>query len=497
MPRKATGSVYISAGIWYARVTLRDKRPSFAMPWCRDEAKARERLGLLINVTKRLHDTGHHEHVKKFLAEAAKREGRALADLQKAVERLAAARVAPVAATSTTFREVATRWTSGDLAREYPDHVRRLKSAAYAKARLAHVLDIIGDVPLHEFTLDHAVNAMRSLPAGLDPWTRRLVGETITRVINLSVWPLRAIKTSPLPRGWLPKNKNSRAKTYLMPSEDAKLLACAEVPIERRLLWGTIAREGFRLSEALDLSRQDLDLDVGVVRLEINKTDDPRAWAMDEGVVRAFRAWLEMRKPKSLVFVDVDGRVLSPNNLAQRLRDDLALAGVTRADLFGKRTPTRQPMRVHDLRATFVTLALANGKSEAFVTDRTGHRSSAMVMTYKRAARQAAELRLGPLKPLDEAIPELNRRGNRRGSGGPSRNAAYGRDALHLVLGGETSRPATSLGTGLPRDDGSIRVALGSDVSDPVCADSLARLRAGLSGTRLGWDAMEVAVGEW
>jgi hypothetical protein len=39
--------------------------------------------------------------------------------------------------------------------------------------------------------------------------------------------------------------------------------------------------------------------------------------------------------------------------------------------------------------------------------DRSGHKSSIMIATYRRAARSAKEVGLGPLKPLDEAIPEL------------------------------------------------------------------------------------------
>jgi hypothetical protein len=54
-----------------------------------------------------------------------------------------------------------------------------------------------------------------------------------------------------------------------------------------------------------------------------------------------------------------------------------------------------------------VTVNLALGKSEAWVTDRTGHRSSQMIYRYKRQARTRGELSLGGLRPLHEAIPEL------------------------------------------------------------------------------------------
>jgi hypothetical protein len=60
-----------------------------------------------------------------------------------------------------------------------------------------------------------------------------------------------------------------------------------------------------------------------------------------------------------------------------------------------------------NLRRSFITYALANGKTETRVADRTGHRSRTMINRYRRVARTVAEARLGDLVPLHLAIPEL------------------------------------------------------------------------------------------
>jgi len=64
----------------------------------------------------------------------------------------------------------------------------------------------------------------------------------------------------------------------------------------------------------------------------------------------------------------------------------LERAELKRPQLF-ELTESRRHIVVHDLRATFVTVSLAEGKSEAWITDRTGHTSSTMLYKYKRAAR--------------------------------------------------------------------------------------------------------------
>ncbi len=112
--------------------------------------------------------------------------------------------------------------------------------------------------------------------------------------------------------------------------------------------------------------------------------------------------------PSSLVFVGGRGEALSKFGMAVLLRQHLETIGLKaeRPELFVT-TNEPHPMRVHDLRGTSVTLSLAAGRSESWIADRTGHRSSAMINRYKRTARSFAELNLGSPAPLVEAIVEL------------------------------------------------------------------------------------------
>ena len=56
--------------------------------------------------------------------------------------------------------------------------------------------------------------------------------------------------------------------------------------------------------------------------------------------------------------------------------------------------------------------------------DRTGHTSSNMINLYRRTARTAAELGLGELLPLDEAIPELRPKKPAKGTAKPTRSTS-------------------------------------------------------------------------
>jgi integrase len=164
-----------------------------------------------------------------------------------------------------------------------------------------------------------------------------------------------------------------------------------------------------RKDEAAHLEWKDLDSRHGRIVLDRNKTDDPRdPWLMNRGVQRALEAWQKRCSSERYVFPSsrADDKPMNVQHLAVHLREHLKLAGVTRAQLF-EDNDVRRHIVAHDLRATFVTLHLAEGKTERWVKARTGHKGSAMIETYRRAADSLAEGASVSLRPMDQAIPEL------------------------------------------------------------------------------------------
>jgi integrase len=357
-----------------------------------NEPLAEKRRDEITDIARMLVAAGHADQAVAMAKKAGSSpDAETIRELHSIAEGLCKGRVPKRKAdgATLTFQQVAKKWTSGELHRDHPDHVKD-KDHTDDKSRLEKLCAIdlgrgtLGSVPIGAFTLDHAETAMRHLPPEAKrPATRRGYAQVIHRVLALAVYPCRYIATNPLPKGFMPKVGKPPAHSYLYPAEDAALMACIGtkekpgVPLAYRLLYGFLAREGCRLGEALALRWQDVDLDLGVLKLDANKTDDARAWQMDPGVVRALKAWKRIVGDGfQFVFVHGEG-ILGKDQLAERLRADLLTAKVDRAELH-KDGENRGKFRVHDLRGTFVTLSLANGKTETWVADRTGHTSSQM-----------------------------------------------------------------------------------------------------------------------
>ncbi|WP_437875267.1 tyrosine-type recombinase/integrase [Sorangium sp. So ce513] len=415
-----SGSVRLRGKMWTARLSLGETgRRTFSLPTCRTEHEANARLEVLAELAGRLIAAGQVVLGVPLLEQAAAREGNALRDVRLAIDHLCRGEARARATGETTFAEFAARVLSGELAEQYPDHVKAIRSADNYRTRLAHVLDVLGPVPLVRFTLDHADHAMSLLPGHLQPGTRQKIAQIIHRILALATYPARIISSNPLPRGWIPKADDAKAKGYLYPDEDHRLMRCKAIPLCFRIYYGFLDREGMRADEAGRLEWSDLDLDRGAVVLDENKTDDPRAWALSPDVVRALRKWREICPDKVRVFVGKWGNALPGHNGAKNFRDHLRRAGVDRPELF-ETTNARLNIRLHDTRATFITVKLAAGRTETWISDRTGHSSSDQIHNYKRAARKVAELALGDFAPLDEALPELADKGGSVAGDGPA-----------------------------------------------------------------------------
>jgi len=463
-PENCGTLIRTASGQYFAQFSIGGrKRKGALLTGCNDEENAIRRKLAIAKLVASLREAGHTAVIPNTIQEGAKLDADGFRQLQKLVGRIIAGKEPGLAGApraprgGLTVAELAKDWTTGKLAELYPDHVR-VKKTSNGDARIFEWLNKVrmsdgsafGDRVVAEVTLDDCDHVMSALPDTLEASaSRRHYGQALRKLLVYAVYPLRLLPAVPIPKGWLPKIRNDKAKGWIYPSEDAALMAYQEMPIARRLFYGLLVREGLRVNEALELGWPDLDLDRGVLRLDTNKTDDPRSWVLGDDVVRALEAWRRLRGRKAEKSPRVFPKALMGKNasLARRLREGLTLAGVKRPELTVPK-PGRILLRAHDLRGSFVTLALAAGRTEAWVTDRTGHRSSTMIYAYKRAARTAAELGLGWFAPLDEAIPELTPKGGQGANGvqtgGPRGSQRSGGSSKNIGQPARRALPGTS-----------------------------------------------------
>lgn len=451
MAKKVRGWFTGASGSRHVAIPLgQRKRLARCLSTCTTDEQADERAGLVREVARIILATGNAAELERWVGIACQADdAKALAVLAYA-RKLAAGKVATavtVGPAGKTFAQVATMWTSGELARLYPDQVVVKRSVAGDVTRLDVLSKVVGAVPIATFTVADADRAMQSLPAGLRPATRRHYAQSLRRVLELAAYPLRLIPANPLPRLFLPRVRNDLALQVLFPDEEAALLACEAVPLAHRMFYGFLARVGFRKSEAIGdpdtgaepLRWRDFDLARGVVRVARSKTEKPRPVPLDADVSAALAAWKEALAPSDDAPV-FDG--VAPAE-AWLFREHLLAAGVDRHELH-KPAKDSLAVRVHDLRATFVTVSMATGRPDTWIRDRTGHKTISMLDRYRRAARTFGELNAGPLAPMLDAVAGLRVNGASMGPPKPQETSGENTSDIKLVApaGVEPARPS-------------------------------------------------------
>lgn len=338
--------------------------------------------------------------------------------LEKAVRRFVRepATAAPlvIVKQTPTFKDFGLRWATNELHAEYPRYVRELKekSVKNNKTRVLTLSRVIGDVRLGDFTLENAKQALDELPeTAQSAQSVRHYAQVIQTVLRKAVHPAGIIapKDYPLPVvGFLPKLDAPPSYPILYPSDVVALLRCNAIPTWRRVLYGFATFEGMRLSHILRLRYANVDFANGMITVGKGKNNaNARTWELNTGVTKALAWYRGTAAAGDYIFPR-----LTPNEqlkMASVLREDLVTAGVTRdvrPDLFAS-GDGQEPMRFHDLRATFVSLHLAMGWSETEVMLRTQHTSSKVLQHHyarRLGVAKAIIKKQGPLLPLFNAL---------------------------------------------------------------------------------------------
>jgi integrase len=377
-----------------------------------DETTARGRAGRLRARLDALVAAGRTAEAVVMLAEAAsQRTERGFAAVERAMRDFALeAQTAPAAPAGQprTFSDIVELWLSGEIARRFPD-VAKVKGESsvaadrYCYSKVIHPL--IGQMPIRDITLPDA-ERVKAAVAHLKPSSRRKY-ETIVRMcLDFAVYPLRLLEASPIPRkGFVARAGKPPEFQFLYPEEEAQLVSDEQHALVERAWLAFAFRNGCRASEVASARWGQVDFRRGGFTLFINKTDAPRMWKLEEDVLEALRAYREALPDggdDAPMFPGAFPEV-SFGNGALRFRRMLLASGVTRESLH---TPTGNlsRIRLHDTRATFATLALATGRSEQWVMNRTGHTTSAMLARYSRRARSARDFELGWFKPMTEVL---------------------------------------------------------------------------------------------
>lgn len=323
-----------------------------------------------------------------------------------------------------TVRQFGELWTSGKLY-ELHGEVRGLKekkSVDDDRYRLQrHVYPFIGNLAVADVTEQDIERCMAKAAHAAHhrrgkPWrqaTRFQLYQVLRRLFDLAVKPGRLRTDNPVSVDSKPRRDSAKLFSFLYPSEFLALVGCERVPLQRRVHYALAAYTGLRKGSLRALRWGSVDFEHGTITSLESKTGLPQIFAQSDPTLPGLKSLLTILKryheqqggpgPHEPIVSALGCRA---GREAQALRADLKAANISREMLFS-RAVNVEPIRFHDMRASFVTWARRAGKGQGWIADRTGHLTVAMMDRYDRGARTLTDLNYEPFPDLSEAIPEL------------------------------------------------------------------------------------------
>jgi integrase len=394
---RGTGTPEWRSGHWWARVSLPDgTRPRYRLCLetcdCKGMSEARR-----LDRCRALSERKRGEVSSQMSEEAQARRERRL-----------------------TVKQFGESWTTGTLYERHGDvnGLRIKKSVDDDRHRLtSYVYPVIGSKPVAEVTEEDIervlATAERKVRQRLGrPWrkaARFQLYQVLRRLFDLAIRPGRLRGDSPVSEYLRPGRDDPKLFGFRYPTELVTLLKCKAVPIERRVLYALAVYTGLRKGSLYALTWDGVDFKHRTLTSLHSKTGLPQLFEIPETLTDLLAAWHAYQKgPKGIA--PVVQRLQTREREARVLRDDLITAKIKRPSLLGTGGDNVQPLRFHDLRATFVTWAMREGRGDGWISDRTGHLTPEMRARYARAARTLSDLDYKPFPDIAKAIPELAKR---------------------------------------------------------------------------------------
>lgn len=324
--------------------------------------------------------------------------------------RVADAVCPPVGKTDPTFHEFASEWyegvSPGLRERTRVDYLWRLSS---------HLLPHFASYRLTEITVEEVDRYRRSKERERDAFEasrseqlarpaaerERLPRPLSNGSINKTIRLLAVILEQAVEYGYVDRNvaqgrkrllrESKPSRTYLQPDQVAALLAAAgELDAEarpsdtgrRRPILATLTLAGLRISEALELRWQDVNLADRVLRVAESKTDagvrEVNLTPTLQEVLSEYRTRTRHGAASDFVFPTAQGRQDSPSNIRSRfLAKAVERANIALAEHGREQIASATP---HSLRRTFISLLLATGADVPYVMAQAGHADPKMTL---------------------------------------------------------------------------------------------------------------------
>jgi integrase/recombinase XerD len=180
--------------------------------------------------------------------------------------------------------------------------------------------------------------------------------------------------------------KEKKLPIILSPQEIANLVAAAPT-LKSKLMIKTLYATGLRISECLNLKKDDLELNQNLGWVRGGKGGKDRMFLIPDELAKDFERYL---KDSSSNYVFSKDKPLTPRNAQQIIKRAAKAAGI------------KKPVTPHKLRHSFATHLLEQGTDIRVIQELLGHSDLSTTQIYTKVSQEQLKKVKSPLTTLPE-----------------------------------------------------------------------------------------------
>jgi len=214
------------------------------------------------------------------------------------------------------------------------------------------------------------------------------------RSVNLVMAALRFFYHEIMKKPLLLEIKSSKVEKripHVLSSEEVTKLLSVIKNFKHKLLFELVYGAGLRISEAINMKKEDLYLDKGYCIIKFGKGKKDRIVPLSEPIVKKIRKYLEEERESDYLFSNSKGEKLT-KRLPQKIIKEAA-----------KKAGLNKKVYCHCLRASFATHLLENGVDIRYIQTILGHSDLSTTEVYTRATIKENE-------QLNETLTKIHKK---------------------------------------------------------------------------------------
>lgn len=239
-----------------------------------------------------------------------------------------------------------------------------------------HILPAIGHLYMEQVTRKHIIDMVNHHRSTHKPGsTNRVIILTRTLFNRAIDWEVRGVTKNPTQKVELFEENNQKER-YLMPDETKRLFQEQERSQNKQLKYIAmmLLLTGARKNEVLQAKWKDFDLEAQKWTVEFNKSGKTRYIPLGDAVIQLLNS---LRRFKGCDYVFPNPKTLKPfTNIFQPWNTARKKAGLS-------------DFRIHDLRHSFASLLISNGRTLYEVQKILGHTQSKTTQRYAHLSQEA------------------------------------------------------------------------------------------------------------